>query len=196
MDMDSKLLRKYVLQNAVFHGGKADAKAILGKVLKDDPSLRSRARELSDAAMHVVDEINKLSLEQQRKELEGLAPEMLEREKIEKTSELPPLPNATDEVVMRLAPYPSGPLHIGNSRMVLLNDEYVKRYKGRLILMFDDTIGSEEKFILPEAYDQIKDGLDWLGVRCHEVLYKSDRLALFYEWADKLIRGGHAYVCE
>ena len=194
--MDTKLLRKYALQNAVAHGGKADAKAVLGRVLAADQSLRSRAKEAHEEIGRVIEEVNRLPPDQQRAELEVLAPELLETPKEAKPQELPPLPNATGRVVMRLAPYPSGPLHIGNARMVLLNDEYVKRYNGKLVLMFDDTIGSEEKFILPEAYAQIKGGLDWLGVEYHEVLYKSDRVPLFYEWADRLIRNGHAYVCE
>ena len=194
--MNPKLARKYALQNAALHGGKAEAKAVLGKVLAEDPTLRSRAKELMAEILKVVEDVNGLSEGQQISELEALAPELLERSKGEKTLELPPLPGAGKKVVMRLAPYPSGPLHIGNARMVLLNDEYVKRHDGTLILMFDDTIGSDEKYILPEAYDQIKEGLDWLGVKCHEVLYKSDRLPLFYEWAGKLIRKGHAYVCE
>ena len=194
--MESKAVRKYALQNAVLHGGKANPMAVVGKVLAEDPSLKPRIRQVSEEIRAAVDDVNRLTPEQQRAELEQLAPELLERPKAGKAAELSPLPNVGERVVMRLAPYPSGPLHIGNARMVLLNDEYVKRYKGTLILMFDDTIGSEEKFILPEAYDQIREGLDWLGVEYHDVLYKSDRLPLFYEWAGKLIDKGHAYVCE
>jgi len=189
-------VRKYALQNAVLHDGKADPRAVIGKVLAEDPSLKQRIKEVTEEIKAAVDDVNMLTQERQRAELEGLAPELLEKPKIEKASELPPLPDAGERVVMRLAPYPSGPLHIGNARMVLLNDEYVKRYKGTLVLMYDDTIGSEEKFILPEAYDQIREDLDWLGVEYHDVLYKSDRIPLFYEWAGKLIDNGNAYVCE
>jgi len=97
--------------------------------------------------------------------------------------------------VCRLAPYPSGPLHIGNARAFLLNDAYVKRYRGKLLLVFDDTIGSEEKPILREAYDQVREGLEWAGVEYHDVLYKSDRIPIHYEWAEKLLETGAAYVC-
>ncbi|MFX1235490.1 MAG: glutamate--tRNA ligase, partial [Promethearchaeota archaeon] len=115
------------------------------------------------------------------------------------------LPNITnyDKLIMRLAPYPSGALHIGNARMVILNDEYVKRYNGELILFFDDTIGSPKslrdspkaKFVIPEAYRLIEEGLRWLGVNYSQVYYKSERLETFYDYCEKLIEENLAYVC-
>src|SRR5207249_3685974 len=53
-----------------------------------------------------------------------------------------------------------------------------------------------DKPLLPEAFDQVKEGLDWAGVEYDEVLYKSDRIPLHYEWAEKLLATGEAYVCE
>jgi len=190
--------RKYALQNAVLHGGKADPKAVLGRLLAEDPLLRPRAKQLAAEVARVVEAVNALETEAQRAELAVLAPELLERVKAEAgPKELPPLPDAVEgKVVLRLAPYPSGPLHIGNARTFLLNDAYAKRYRGKLLLVFDDTIGSEEKPILPEAFDQVKEGLDWAGVEYHEILYKSDRIPTHYAWAEKLLATGHAYVCE
>src|SRR5439155_154476 len=89
-----------------------------------------------------------------------------------------------------------GLLLIGNARAFVLNDAYAKKYHGKLLLVFDDTIGSEDKPLLPEAFDQVREGLDWAGVEFHEVLYKSDRIPLHYEWAEKLLSTGEAYVCE
>ncbi|MCS7106488.1 MAG: glutamate--tRNA ligase family protein, partial [Candidatus Aenigmarchaeota archaeon] len=94
-----------------------------------------------------------------------------------------------------MAPYPSGPLHIGNARMVILNDEYVRKYNGKLLLVFDDTIGSKEKGILPEAYKMIEEDLEWLEVKYHAKFFKSDRMHIFYEYATQLLEAGHAYVC-
>src|SRR2546422_424778 len=190
--------RKFALQNAVLHGGRADPKAVLGKMLAEDPSLRGRAQEAAAYVERIVADVNELGLETQRAELTAIAPELLEKIRHDVgPKELPALPDALDgKVVLRLAPYPSGPLHIGNARAFVLNDAYAKRYHGRLLLVFDDTIGSEDKPLLPEAFDQVKEGLDWAGVEYNEVLYKSDRIPLHYEWAEKLLATGEAYVCE
>ncbi|MEE9237791.1 MAG: glutamate--tRNA ligase [Thermoplasmata archaeon] len=190
-----ELVQKFALQNAVLYGGKAQTKAVLGKVLAQDPSLKPRVEEVSRLAEKVVSEVNLLEPEEQRSLLTSLAPELLERESKAREVGLPELLDVRGEVVMRLAPFPSGPLHMGNARMVILNDEYVKRYRGRLLLVHDDTIGSKEKAPLREAYELVEEGLRWLGVEYHEVLYKSDRLPTFYEWGRRLIEGGGAYVC-
>jgi len=128
-------------------------------------------------------------------ELKMIAPELLEKKK-EKPHELPDLPNVRGPVVMRFAPFPSGPLHIGHARAIFLNDAYVKRYGGKFLLAYDDTIGSEEKPLMPEAYELIRDGMEWLGVTVHESIYKSDRMPAFYQTGDLLIARGGAYVCE
>lgn len=190
--------RKYALQNAVLHGGKADANAVLGKLLGEDASLRQRAQQVSAQVEKTVDEVNRLDLEAQRAELAALAPELLEEAKPAMGPKgLTPLPGAVDgQVVLRLAPYPSGPLHIGNARAFVTNDAYAKMYRGKLLLVFDDTIGSEEKPLLADAYDQVKEGLDWAGVEYDEVIYKSDRVSIHYEWAGRLFGTGQAYVCE
>ncbi|MFQ5838694.1 MAG: glutamate--tRNA ligase [Thermoplasmata archaeon] len=189
------LVRGFALQNAVLHGGKAQTKAVLGKVLAQDTSLRREAKKVSRLVEEVVQEINRLDLAEQRSLLTSLAPDLMEREVEARPTELSDLPDVRGSVVMRLAPYPSGPLHIGNARMVVLNDEYVRRYGGRLLLVHDDTIGSGEKFPVGEAYDLVEEGLRWLGVEYHEVLYKSDRLPIFYEWGRRLLEMGGAYVC-
>ncbi len=190
--------RKFALQNAVFHDGRADAKAVLGRLLAEDPALRSRAQEAAAAVERVVSDVNRLAPHAQRAELAAIAPQLLEKAHVDLgPKELPALPGAVDgQAVFRLAPYPSGPLHIGNARAFVLNDAYAKKYHGKLLLVFDDTIGSEEKPVLPEAYDQVREGLDWAGVAYGDVIYKSDRIPLHYEWAEKLLETGEAYVCE
>jgi glutamyl-tRNA synthetase len=194
-------IRKVVLDNAVKYEGKPEVKSVMGALLGTRADLRSRAGEVKGIVQKLVSEIEKMSLEDQISELREIAPEMLEQpaiEDVDEKKELSDLPNLEkwDKVVMRLAPFPSGPLHIGNARMVILNDYYVKRYDGELILVFDDTIGSAEKIVEPEAFDLIPEGLDYLGVKYHKTIYKSDRLDLFYKYAVDLIEKGEAYICD
>jgi glutamyl-tRNA synthetase len=184
---------KYALLNAKQYG-KASEDAVIKRVIAEIPEAKKEMKLLLEEVKKVVSKVNSLSKEEIEKMISGL--NISEIKKEERKELLPELPEAEyGKVVMRLAPFPSGPLHIGNARMVLLNDYYVKRYNGKLILFFDDTIGSEEKPIDKDAYDLIKDGLDWLGVKYHEVLYKSDRLEIYYKYAEELIEMGKAYVC-
>jgi len=74
---------------------------------------------------------------------------------------------------------------------------YAEKYKGKIVLVIDDTIGSSEKPIVKEAYDLIKDALKWLNVNYDKkVYYKSDRLKIYYKYAEELIRKKAAYVCQ
>lgn len=194
-------IRKVVLDNAVKYDGKPDVKSVMGALLGSRADLRSRAGEVKEIVQRLVTEIEKISIEDQISELKKIAPELLEQPEVIDTDEKKELAELANldkwpKVVMRLAPFPSGPLHIGNARMVILNDYYVKRYDGTLILVFDDTIGSAEKVVDLEAFDLIPESLDYLGVKCHKTVYKSDRLDLFYKYAVDLIKRGEAYVCD
>jgi glutamyl-tRNA synthetase len=194
-------VRKTVLDNAVKYDGKPTVNSVMSALLGSKPELRQRAGEVKKLAQKFVKEISKMSPEDQIAELKEIAPELLETpdevEPIEE-KEPPELPNVDkwSKIVMRLAPFPSGPLHVGNARMVILNDYYVKRYNGELILVFDDTIGSTEKVVEPEAFDLIPEGLEYLDVKWHKTVFKSDRLDLFYKYAVDLIERKEAYVCD
>jgi glutamyl-tRNA synthetase len=110
--------------------------------------------------------------------------------------ELPALPEAVDgQVVLRMAPFPSGALHVGNARMIFINDAYRRRYNGKLLLVLDDTVGSEEKRVELEFFDLIQQDLDRCGVKPDATFYKSDRISRHYEWASRVIDRGGAYVC-
>lgn len=187
---------KYALQNALNFSGKANQGAVIGKVLAENPALKSKIKEIAKEVSEVIKKVGKMKLEKIREELEVIAPELLEKKEHEKKG-LHDLEKAEmGKVRMRIAPYPSGPLHIGNARQAILNDEYAKKYKGELLLVIDDTIGSEEKQILKEAYDLIPDGLRWLGMDLNPaIVYKSDRLNFYYKHAEELIKKDRAYVC-
>ncbi len=186
-------IRKFALQNAVFFKGTANPKAVVGKILGGFPEFRAKAGELTPLINSIVEEVNAMGLEAQTKALETLDSGMLVKEKKERTYELPELEGAVDgKVVMRIAPGPSGPLHIGHTRVSILNDEYTKRYNGTLYARYEDT--NPEK-IDPEAYDMIPEDLDWLGVRIHKSIIQSERFEIYYDYTRKLMEMGHGYVC-
>ncbi|MFH1580047.1 MAG: glutamate--tRNA ligase [Thermoplasmatota archaeon] len=187
-----QIIRKYALQNAVQFNGKATVGAVLGKVMAENTELRPRAKELTTLAKTVVDEINKMPAEAQKKALEELAPELLVKESKQRETGLPDLRGVTGEVRMRMAPNPSGPLHVGHSRMAILNDEYVKRYGGICYNRFEDT---DPARIDPSGYDTIPEDFAWLGVRIDKTIIQSERFEIYYDIAKKLLEMGKAYVC-
>ena len=192
-------IRHLALQNALEHDGRAEPGPILSRLLAADPALRSRAGELSPTVDAIVREISGLSSEAQRSELALLGGEeqTTARPAGGSTASFPELPGAVPgQVVLRLAPFPSGTLHIGNARMVFVNDHYRRRYDGKLLLVFDDTIGSEDKRVDPELFDLIRQDLDRAGAAPDAVYYKSDRIPRFYPWARRVIQAGAAYVCR
>lgn len=208
--MEEKEIKKILwisgLKNALEFGGVPNKKAMMGKLMAERKDLRPHAKEIIPILDEIIEEIKNLNPEEQKRKLLELDPKALDKKEGKAEEKLlPPLPEIEKykKIVMRLAPYPSGALHIGNARMIVLNDEYVKKYNGELILFYDDTIGSpmvlrespRAKYVLPEAYDLIKEGLEWLGVKYSKILYKSDRLDIFYEYCAKLIKDHIAYVC-
>lgn len=198
-----KLILKYAIKNASDFGN-AQVGPVVSKILMEKPELKSELKTLMPKIKKAVDDVNKMSVAERKKLLEEFGSEIKEYDdarakhlKEEAEKGLPELLGDTSKVVMRLAPFPSGPLHIGNARTYILNDEYVKRYNGKLLLVIDDTIGSAEKQIAPEAYDLIPEGLQWLGINFEKsIIYKSDRLDIYYQHAEKLIEKNAAYVCE
>src|SRR3989338_2237940 len=191
-----QIIQKYVLKNALDFGGKANPKAVLGFVLKENPALKTNVPAVLKEIEAIVKETEKLSPEQIKKQLEKLAPELL-HEKKEEVIEGPlkPLPNAQmGKVVVRIAPSPSGPLHIGHAYGVSLNYEYAKMYQGKLILRIEDT---NPETIYSPAYEMIKDDVNWLtGNNVSHVIIQSSRLGTYYDYAEKLVQKGAAYVCS
>ena len=193
-DGPKELLFLCALQNAVKHGGVPQGGAVIGMVMGAHPELRGRAKEVSALAEEAIAEVAGLSPDERVTLLQARAPGMFAAlfGKHERKKVLPALERAETGVVMRFAPNPSGPLHIGHARAAALNDAYVKQYGGRYILRLEDT---DPKRVDPEAYEMVQEDLAWLGLGINETVTQSDRLPLYYDLCRELIGRGGAYVC-
>lgn len=191
--VDVEELRKQVLKNAYLHDGKADLKSVMSKILGEHPELRRDPKSTIQVLKDLIEEINSIGKEKLEEIVTSKYPEFTIKEKRVQEHRLPDLDNVVGEVAMRLAPSPSGPLHLGHSRMSILNDEYVKRYGGKLYLRLEDTNPAN---IDPDAYEMIPEDLEWLGVDITEIVIQSERFEKYYSEARKLIENGKMYVCE
>src|SRR5213596_4118844 len=109
---------------------------------------------------------------------------------------LPPLPN-TDKyamIVTRFAPNPDFVLHLGSIRAIILSHDYARMYKGRFLLRFDDTDPRLKKSAL-EYYDLIREDVRWLECQWDAEYIASDRVPVYYEHAEKVLKSGDAYIC-
>lgn len=193
--IDEDKIYAYTLENAITHDGKAVANSVLGKLFLEGLK-KENIKDVMPTIKEMVDNVNGMSLDKQNSEFELL--KKLVKERVhEQREELPELQNAkSGKVVMRMAPNPNGPLHIGHARMIILNDEYTKRYKGKLILRFDDTDPkNDNKKPMKEAYKWAEEDLKWLGVKYDGVERASARLDKYYKFFEDLIKEDFAYVC-
>jgi glutamyl-tRNA synthetase len=191
--------RRLALENAIAHEGAPLAGPVVARLLATDPSLRSEATEVREVVARVVEEVARLPSTERAAQLAVLGgPAPVPRRAPETGgADFPDLPGAEQgKVVLRMAPFPSGVLHIGHARMLFANQLYRDRYGGKLLLVFDDTIGSEEKRVETEFFDLILGDCELAGVRPDAIVYKSDRIPRFYPWAERVIDRGAAYVCR
>ncbi len=193
---DKELIHKLALLNAVNYNGKARFQSVLGKLLTERPNLKARVREIASIVAEIVEAVNKLSLEEQEREVKAKWPEALVKEKVEAEKRLPPLPNVEKykRVITRFSPNPDCVLHLGSARAIVLCYEYAKMYNGLFYLRFEDT---DPKLKRPQLsfYDLIREDLEWLGCKWDAEFVQSDRLPIYYEHAKRLLADGNAYVC-
>ena len=100
---------------------------------------------------------------------------------------------------VRIAPSPTGPLHIGGVRTALFNYLFAKKNGGTFYLRIEDT--DQNRFV-PGAEEYILEALEWLGIAPEETVGKnekfgpyrqSERKHLYKQYSDRLIESGNAY---
>ncbi len=107
----------------------------------------------------------------------------------------------SDKVRVRYAPSPTGLPHVGNVRTALFNWLFARRTNGAFIVRVEDT---DQNRLVREAVEGILEGLRWLDLDWDEgpevggpygPYMQSERLEIYHEAAQGLIRRGHAYYC-
>jgi glutamyl-tRNA synthetase len=104
-----------------------------------------------------------------------------------------------DNIRVRFAPSPTGPLHIGGVRTALYNYLFARQNGGKMILRIEDT--DQTRFV-PGAEQYIIEALTWLGIEFDEGVHvggpfgpyrQSDRKEMYRQYSDQLIENGWAY---
>jgi len=105
------------------------------------------------------------------------------------------------EVRVRFAPSPTGYLHIGGVRTALYSWLWARQHGGTFILRIEDT---DRERSTEESIQVVFDSMRWLGLDwdegpgvggAHGPYVQSERLDIYADYAEKLIRSGHAYRC-
>ena len=190
-----KEIRKIALQNAVEHDGKTKDKVVLSKSLGTIPELKNNVKEVIPEIASIVSQVNGMSIEEQKTEIQNNFPEILDvKENVkEERVGLPPLEGAEQgKVVTRFTPAPNGYPHIGHAKAAIISEEYAKMYGGKLVLRYDDTNPEDTRL---EYWAAIKVGLDWLGIEFDEIKNTSDDIGLLYDKCVEMIKKNYAYVC-
>tara|TARA_B100001094_G_scaffold99938_2_gene96107 strand:- start:2860 stop:4605 length:1746 start_codon:yes stop_codon:yes gene_type:complete len=190
------------LQNAFEYDGKGAAGSVIGRIMSTRADLRQHGGQISPLVAKSVTKANSLAQEKGLEHVESLlqkeAPHLLEgRQKQERREGLPPLKNTEGkEIVLRFAPNPNGPLSFGHARGVVINGMYAHEHKGTLILRFDDTDTTVKPPML-DAYEIIPREVEWLlGRPADRIVMASDRIPLYYEHAERMLKEGFGYICQ
>ena len=102
-------------------------------------------------------------------------------------------PSPAKPVVTRIAPSPTGSMHIGNARSALFNWLYAKHTGGRFLLRIEDT---DRERSTEASVQVIFDSLNWLGLHWDgEPVFQFARAPLHRAAVDRLVENGHAYRC-
>jgi len=186
-----KTARAYALKNAISHEGQAQQGSVISALFNEGlkkSDVGKYAKKISD----IVKEINSISLEDQKKEFEKSGKFVSERDVREG---LPDLPGAKKgKVVMRIAPAASGALHIGHALTSCISFLFVRKYDGKMYVRIEDTNPDE---VFEPSYKMFVEDFNWLfdNYENIEFIIQSERMNLYYDYVEKIIKRDYAYVC-
>ena len=99
----------------------------------------------------------------------------------------------TQKIRTRIAPSPTGFLHLGTARTALYSWAYARHYGGDFVLRVEDTDVARST---QDSVDQILESMHWLGLEYDEgPIYQMQRLERYKQVLDQLIAEGKAYYC-
>ena len=99
----------------------------------------------------------------------------------------------SDEVRVRVAPSPTGMLHIGTAQSALYNVLFARHHGGKFLVRIEDTDieRSEKRF-----EDDILEGLKWLGLQWDELYHQRERAPIHTTYIQKLLDEKKAFYCS
>jgi glutamyl-tRNA synthetase len=97
------------------------------------------------------------------------------------------------KVIVRMAPSPTGNLHIGTARTALFNYLFARKVGGKYILRLEDT---DKERSTKEFEENILDGFSWLGFEHDELYRQSERGEIYASYIKNMISDGKAYVSK
>jgi len=97
-----------------------------------------------------------------------------------------------EKIIVRMAPSPTGMLHIGTARTALFNWLYARHHTGKYILRIEDT---DTERSTKEFEKNILDGFEWLGLKWDELHYQNERQKYYAKYIQKLLDEGKAFWC-
>lgn len=98
-----------------------------------------------------------------------------------------------EKVVVRMAPSPTGNLHVGTARTTLFNYLFAKQMGGKFIMRIEDT---DKERSTKEFETNILDGLQWLGLGYDEFFRQSERTDVYISFLKRMISEGSAYISK
>lgn len=94
---------------------------------------------------------------------------------------------------VRIAPSPTGYLHVGVARTGVFNWLFARKHGGKFLIRIEDTDQERNKL---ELIQPILDGFKWMGMESEEkIVHQSDNLEIYKKYAQQLLDSGKGYRC-